>query len=86
MKNWYVYVLKGNNDRFYTGMTCDIDKRIKQHTLGQSSSTKNMGGFSLIHVEICQTRNEARKTERFLKNGYGREITIEIKINQQPEC
>lgn len=75
---WYVYVLKGNNGVFYKGITNCLEKRTKQHIRGQSETTKKMGGFSFVHVEICQSRPEARKVEKFLKSGYGREIIHEL--------
>jgi len=34
--------------------------------------------LDLIHVEICNTRSEARKLELFFKSGYGREVIEEI--------
>jgi len=81
MDTWYVYILKGNNKKFYKGITNNLENRIKQHILGQCDTTKNMGGFSLVHVEICQSRTEARIVEKFFKSGYGREIIKEF-INQ----
>ena len=59
---------------------------MRQHELGQCNSTKRMGSFSLIQVEICYSRTEARNIEVFLKSGYGRELIEEIASRLLPEC
>ena len=33
-----------------------------------------MKPLKLFHVELCKTRKEARKLEKYFKSGYGREI------------
>jgi putative endonuclease len=78
MKDLYVYILKGHDGNFYKGFTNNLEKRLYQHELGQNETTKKMKSFSLIHVEICKTRIEARKLERFFKSGFGREIIKEL--------
>lgn len=76
--HWYVYILKGKNGILYKGITDDIERRLMQHSMGQSNTTKRMGGFSLIHVEICESRIEARTLEKFFKCGFGREIIKDL--------
>jgi putative endonuclease len=78
MKDWYVYILKGSNGVFYKGFTNNLKKRLHQHELGQNETTRIMKGFSLVYVEVCNTRIEARKFEKFLKTGFGREIVREL--------
>jgi len=78
MKDWYVYILKGSNGVFYKGFTNNLEKRLHQHELGQNETTRIMKSFSLVHVEVCNTRIEARKLEKFLKTGFGREIIKEL--------
>ena len=78
MQTYYVYILKGSNGKFYKGITNNIEKRLYQHKLGQNKTTKNMVSFELIHVELSKNRIEARKLEKFLKNGFGREIIKEL--------
>lgn len=62
---WYVYILKDENNRFYKGLTNNLERRLKQHIIGQNKTTKKMSKISLVHVEICKTRLEARKLEKF---------------------
>ena len=76
---YYVYVLKSlKNGTFYKGLTNNLEKRIKQHELGQCLSTRNIRPLVLIHVEICSNRIEARKIEKYIKSGIGREIIKEF--------
>ena len=55
-----------------------MERRLNQHFLGQSPSTKNKLPLRLIHVELCINRKEARILEKFFKSGYGREIIKEL--------
>jgi len=74
MEEYYFYILKGSNKKFYKGITNNISKRIHQHELGQNVTTNSMNGFELVHVEVCKNRIEARKIEKYFKSGFGREI------------
>ncbi|MEI6327195.1 MAG: GIY-YIG nuclease family protein [Candidatus Roizmanbacteria bacterium] len=74
---YYVYVLESEDKkRLYKGMTGDLEKRLHQHELGQSQTTKMFGKFKLILVETFNTREEARKREKYLKSGVGREWLV----------
>lgn len=76
---WFVYVLQGVKSRtFYKGLTNDLDRRIAQHFLGRNQTTRKMLPLKLLYVEICRTRSEARKLEKFYKSGFGREVLKEI--------
>ena len=76
--NWFVYILKGNNREYYKGLTSNLEKRLNQHLLGQNTTTKQMGGFVLVHVEVCHSREEARNLEKYFKSGFGREVISEL--------
>lgn len=78
---YYVYILLSKKDgKYYTGITNDVERRLHQHTIGYSStrSTKNRGSFELVFVQECIDRGEARKLEKFLKSGVGRELRDEL--------
>lgn len=61
-------------------MTINIDRRIIEHNIGKYStpSTLTRGPFILIHVEIVETRLDARRLEKYFKTGVGREIRDKI--------
>ena len=71
--SWYVYVLRSEKDgKLYTGMTNDLRKRFKQHTLNQSTATKGRGPFDLIYYEMCKNKEDTRSRELYLKSGMGK--------------
>lgn len=59
--------------KLYKGLTSNLEKRLHQHRLGQSNSTKFFGKFKLVLSEIFLTRAEARAREKYFKSGSGRE-------------
>ena len=74
-----VYALQSSLDnRIYVGFTSDLNNRIKEHNSGKTRSTKNYRPWKLIYQEIAETREDARKREKFLKAGSGKEF---LKLN-----
>ena len=71
---YLVYVLRSEKDgRFYVGMTNDIIRRLKEHNAGKSKSTKGFTPWILVFTETLPSREEARKREKYLKSGVGKE-------------
>jgi len=78
---YFVYILKSlSANYYYKGATNNLARRLTQHQEGKSPSTRKRLPLKLIHVEICQTRKEAREIEKFFKSGFGREIIHEIEL------
>ncbi|MBI2086159.1 GIY-YIG nuclease family protein [Candidatus Daviesbacteria bacterium] len=78
---YYVYILLSKKDKkHYTGITNDVDRRLRQHTIGYSStrSTKNRRPSDLVFDQECTDRKEARELEKLLKSGQGRELREEL--------
>lgn len=76
----FVYVLWSiRHNRFYIGLTDNVDRRFIEHNNGWVKKTRFYRPFKLIHVEIVDNRVKARRLEKFFKSGYGREIIKEIK-------
>jgi len=63
----------------YVGMTNDLDRRIIEHNNGENRSTKGYKPFVLFYSEIFETRLEARKRQKYLKSGIGKEFLKSIK-------
>lgn len=77
---YYVYAISSlSRNYIYVGLTSSIDKRIKRHNSGYEKTTKPYHPFRLIYREICETRLEARKREKYLKSGVGRELLRNIR-------
>ncbi len=72
-KVYFVYILRSLKDNgFYTGMTNDLEKRIKRHNSGLVASTKTRKPFVLLHYEEVADSKEARQREKYYKSGCGR--------------
>ncbi len=69
----YVYVLQSKKDgKFYTGLTNDLKKRIKQHKSCAVKSTWNRRPLELIYYEACLSEDDAKQRELYLKSGMGK--------------
>lgn len=69
----YTYVLKSKKDnRFYTGYTKDLIRRLKEHNNGKTFSTSHRGLFVLIYYEACVDQEDAIKREKYLKSAWGK--------------
>ncbi len=70
---FYVYLLKSIKDnKWYTGYTQDLQKRILEHNSKRNFSTKHRIPFKLIYFEGCLREEDARAREKFLKTGMGK--------------
>ncbi len=69
----YVYVLCSAHDgRLYTGCTCDLRRRFRQHHDGTVKSTANRRPLTLIYYEASLNEQDAFKREKYLKTTYGK--------------
>ena len=67
-KYWYVYLLECKDGSFYTGVTNDVDKRMKTHALGKGSKYVSRRGFKqVLGTRACKDRSEACKCEYLIK-------------------
>jgi len=72
---WFVYVIKSSRKNYiYVGLTKDITRRLRQHNGGREQTTRPYAPFNLIHTEEFPDRISARKREKFLKSGCGKEF------------
>ena len=75
MLMFFVYAIKSQKDgRIYVGFTNDLPKRLEEHNSGKTKSTKGFRPWKLIYSEEIQTREMARKREKYLKSGTGKEF------------
>ncbi len=72
---FYAYALVSlkNND-IYIGSTEDLDNRIRLHNKGKIKSTKSNRPWKLLEYHKFNTRSEAFKYEKFLKNHQQKEV------------
>jgi putative endonuclease len=70
-KPWFVYILECQNKSFYTGVTNDLDKRMKTHAEGKGSKYVKAKGFKkLLRSKQCKSKSDAHKAECQIKALY----------------
>ena len=70
---FYTYVIKSKKDnKWYTGSTKDLRKRLKEHNENKVFSTKGKGPFEVVYYEACSNEQDARAREKYLKSGRGK--------------
>ncbi len=66
-----VYILKCNDNTFYTGFTTNIKNRLAAHSSGEVKYTKSRLPIELNHISFFQNKKKAYDFERYLKTGSG---------------
>lgn len=75
----YLYILKSKStDRYYIGSSINPDKRLKQHNIGNTRSTREKGPWELYFSQAFPTVRDARRIEIKLKSMKSREIIEQI--------
>ena len=69
---WYVYLLRCNDGRLYTGCTSNIEDRINRHEKGYIPITKNRRPVELIVYTAFTDKYKAYEFEKYMKSGSGR--------------
>lgn len=85
MGKFLVYAIRSEVDgRIYVGFTSDINKRLRQHNLGKTKSTKGYRPWILIYVREVLGRIEARQLEKYYKSGIGKEFLKSLQYKNGP--
>ncbi len=67
-QKWYVYILRCADDTLYTGITNDMDRRLKAHNSGSASKyTRVRRPVTMVHREEVDTKGEALRRELQIK-------------------
>ena len=65
---WVVYILQCKDGNLYTGITGDLEKRIRMHNAGTGAKyTRGRGPVSLRYFEVCEDRSAALRREYAIK-------------------
>lgn len=68
MTDWMVYIVRCNDETYYTGITTDITRRVKQHNSGKGAKyTACRGPVELVDFVCVETRSDALKLEAKIK-------------------
>ena len=66
--NWFVYMIKCDDNTIYTGISNNLKKRLDTHKKGNGSKyVRARLPFKLIYTEECQSRSIAIKREIEIK-------------------
>lgn len=67
---YYTYMLRCKDNSIYTGMTSDLERRIKEHIAKDEKCAKYTLNHTAIRLEIAwesETRSQASKLEYHIK-------------------
>jgi putative endonuclease len=68
-ESWFVYIAQCNDGFYYTGITNNVDKRIKTHNSGRGAVfTSGRRPVKLLYKEEHPDKSSARKREIQIKD------------------
>ncbi len=78
---FYVNILFSEKDKqLYTGFTPNLKSRFKAHSDGYVKATKYRRPLKIIYYEAYSKELDARRREKYLKGGNGRDaLKIQLK-------
>ncbi|MBH0198021.1 MAG: GIY-YIG nuclease family protein [Nitrospira sp.] len=70
---YYVYILLNKaRTRTYTGVTNNLERRLKEHNNGTVPSSRSYRPYTILYTKACATLSDARQEERHYKSSTGR--------------
>lgn len=69
-KNWFLYIILTTNNKLYTGITTDLERRFNEHKNSKKGAKffRSHTPKKIIHSEIFSNRSEASKRESYIKS------------------
>ena len=68
-RKWYVYILQCADGTLYTGITNDLDRRLKAHNAGTASKyTRVRRPVAMVYREEADTKGNALRRELQIKS------------------
>ena len=67
---WYVYIILTKKNRFYTGITTDVERRFQQHSgskVGGAKFFRSDTPLQIVYLLNCVNRSEATIKEMAIK-------------------
>ena len=67
-EKWTVYILRCCDGSLYTGITKDVQARLKMHRQGKGAKyTRGRSPLELLYTETCENKSMALKRELSIK-------------------
>jgi putative endonuclease len=74
---WFVYIVQCSDNTLYTGISNNLERRLKQHNSGKGAKyTRGRTPVTLLKFFECETKSAALKLEYKIK-----EMSREEKLN-----
>ncbi len=69
MNSWFVYMVEASDSSLYTGITTDVERRLKQHQSGRAGAKYFRGrqALAMVYVEGEHSRSSASRRESQIK-------------------
>ncbi|MGW8246567.1 MAG: GIY-YIG nuclease family protein [Acidiferrobacterales bacterium] len=69
-RRWSVYIVRCADDSLYTGITTDLERRLREHNFAKIGAkyTRPRRPVSLVYQEAADSRSQASKREKEIKN------------------
>lgn len=85
--NYIVYMLRMNDNSLYTGITNDLEKRLKDHAQGRGSKyVKSRLPFKLVYMQGAPDKFRALSIENKIKSRTKSEKERLITLAEQCKC
>lgn len=68
-RQWLVYILLCQDNTLYTGITCDLSRRLAAHNSAQGGAryTRGRQPVTVVYTEAASSRSEAARREWRIK-------------------
>lgn len=81
-RKWYVYILQCADGTLYTGITNDLDRRLKAHNAGTASKyTRVRRPVAMVYREEADAKGNALRRESQIKS-MSRQQKMDMFINK----
>ena len=76
---WYVYIIRASDERLYTGVTTDVERRFSEHCspLKGARFFRGRQPLEVIYTETHPDRSSAQRRESVIK-GLSRDLKLEL--------
>lgn len=68
MTSWYLYLIRSQDNRLYTGITTDVSRRFAEHQAGKGAKAlRGRGTLLLVFSQLVGSRSQALRIEYKIK-------------------
>jgi len=76
---WYVYIIRASDERLYTGVTTDVERRFNEHLspLKGARFFRGRQPLEVVYTETHPDRSSAQRRESVIKS-LSRDLKLEL--------